>query len=211
MERTQEIYVIIDSSRLCQRPVNGEPALERYLTARLFLGSAAGANGDLFGLAGFSDKIHSFVRARNGKAHYAACRDAIYQLRPNLVSPDFEEIATFLRMNLRRRAMLIFLTQLDDPVIAESFARATRILGKQHLILAGVLSPRSIAPLFSGDEPATIEDIYSWLASHTGWRGLEKVQVELRRRGVPLSLLEPGMEVEQLVKLYGDVKQRQLL
>ncbi len=211
VERTQEIYVIIDSSRLCQRPINGEPALERYLTAGLLLGSAAEANGDLFGLAAFSDKIHSFVRARNGKAHYAACRDAIYQVHPNLVSPDFEEIATFLRMNLRRRAMLIFLTQLDDPVVAESFARATRILGKQHLVLAGVLSPRSLAPLFSGDEPATIDGIYGCLASHTAWRGLEKLQVELRRRGVRLSLLEPGMEVEQLVKLYGDVKQRQQL
>ena len=211
VERTQEIYVIIDSSRLCQRPINGEPALERYLTAGLLLGSAAEANGDLFGLAAFSDKIHGFVRARNGKAHYAACRDAIYQVHPNLVSPDFEEIATFLRMNLRRRAMLIFLTQLDDPVIAESFARATRILSKQHLILAGVLSPPSIAPLFSGEEPATIDGIYARLANHTAWRGLEKLQLELRQRGVRLTLLEPGMEVEQLVKLYGDVKQRQLL
>lgn len=211
VERTQEIYVIIDSSRLSRRPINGEPALERYLTAGLLLGSAAEANGDLFGLAAFSDKIHGFVRARNGKAHYAACRDALYQVHPNLVSPDFEEIATFLRMNLRRRAMLIFLTQLDDPVIAESFTRATRILGKQHLILAGVLSPRSIAPLFSGEEPASIDEIYERLANHTAWRGLEKLQLELRQRGVRLTLLAPGMEVEQLVKLYGDVKQRQLL
>ena len=151
------------------------------------------------------------MRARNGKDHYAACRDAIYQVQPSFVSPDFEEIATFLRMNLRRRAMLIFLTQLDDPVIAESFTRATRILGKQHLVAAGVLSPRSLAPLFSGEDAETIEDIYSRLANHTAWRGLEKLQMELRRQGVRLALLEPGMEVEQLVKLYGAVKQRQLL
>lgn len=211
VERTQEIYVILDSSRLSQRPIDGESVLEHYITAGLLLGAAAESNGDLFGLAAFSDKIHGFVRARNGKAHYAACRDAIYQIHPNLVSPDFEEMATFLRMRLRRRAMLIFLTQLDDPVIAESFARATRMLGKQHLILAGVLSPNSLSPLFSRDDAATVDDVYARLASHTAWRGLEQTQIELRRQGVRLTLLEPGTAVEQLVKLYGNAKQRQLL
>ena len=211
VERTQEIYVILDSSRLAQRSIEGEPILEHYITAGLLLGAAAEANGDLFGLVAFSDKIHSFVRARNGKAHYAACRDGIYQVHPNLVSPDFEEIATFLRLNLRRRAMLIFLTQLDDPVIAESFQRATKILGKQHLILAGVLRPASLGPLFSHDDAATIDDVYERLASHTAWRALEKTQIELRRQGVHLALLEPGAAVEQLVKLYGNTKQRQLL
>ena len=211
VERTQEIYVVLDSSRLSQRFIDGESILEHYITAGLLLGSAAEANGDLFGLAAFSDKIHSFVRARNGKAHYAACRDGIYQVHPNLVSPDFEEIATFLRLNLRRRAMLIFLTQLDDPVIAESFQRATRILGRQHLILAGVLRPTSLGPLFSHDDAATIDDVYERLASHTAWRALEKTQIELRRQGVNLALLESGTAVEQLVKLYGNAKQRQLL
>ena len=211
VERTQEIYVIIDSSRLCQRPINGETTLERYITAGLLLGSATESNGDLFGLAAFSDKLHGFVRARNGKAHYASCRDAIYRIQPNLVSPDFEEIATFLRLNLRRRAMLIFLTQLDDPVIAESFVRATRILGKQHLILAAALAPTSVGPLFGGAEAASLDDVYARLASHTAWRGLEKLKVELRRQGVHLALLDAGSEVEQLVKLYGGAKQRQLL
>ena len=129
VERTQEIYVIIDSSRLCQRPINGEPALERYLTAGLLLGSAAEANGDLFGLAAFSDKIHGFVRARNGKAHYAACRDAIYQVHPNLVSPDFEEIsieATRVPNPSDSRSPACRFSQTATGFFAGSFARYSR-------------------------------------------------------------------------------------
>jgi uncharacterized protein (DUF58 family) len=156
--------------------------------------------------------MHGFVRARNGKAHYAACRDAIYQVHPRPVSPDFDEVATFLRLNLRRRAMLLFLTQLDDPVIAESFARATRMLSKRHLILAGVIAPASLKPLFQSErEVATVDEIYSRLGNHTAWQGLTQLQLELRRQGVRLALLDPGKAVEQLVKLYGEVKQRQAL
>ncbi len=212
VERTQEIYIVMDASRLAQRPFDGQPVFEHYITAGLLAGAAAERNGDLFGLAVFSDKMHGFVRARNGKAHYAACRDAIYQIHPRPVSPDFEEIATFLRLNLRRRAMLLFLTQLDDPVIAESFLRATRMLSKQHLILAGVLAPPSLEPLFqSTEDVSTIDDIYARLGNHTAWHGLAQLQLELRRQGVRLALLEPGKAVEQLVKLYGEVKQRQIL
>ncbi len=80
VERTQEIYVVIDSARLSARPAGNETALERSITAALLAGAAAGRRGDLFGLAAFSNRVEAFTRARNGKAHYAACRDAIYQI-----------------------------------------------------------------------------------------------------------------------------------
>ena len=129
VERTQEVYVVIDRSRLSGRGAGDETTLEQTIAASLIVGAAAEKRGDLFGLAAFSDQVDAFVRARNGKAHYAACRDAIYQLHPKQVTPDFDEIATFLRLRLRRRAMVLFLTQLDDPVLAENFARATKFVG----------------------------------------------------------------------------------
>src|SRR5262249_13155579 len=153
------IYVVIDASRLSARPVGGESALERAIVAGLIVGAAAERRGDLFGIAAFSNQIEAFTRARNGKTHYAACRDAIYQLQPHAVSPDFEEIATFLRLRLRRRAMLVFLTSLDDPVLAESFTRATRLLAKKHIVVAGMLRPESVGPLFRDPKIESADDI----------------------------------------------------
>src|SRR2546430_17663496 len=96
---------------------HSELTLERFITAALVLGLAAEQQGDLFGLVTFTDKVGAFLRARNGKAHYNACRDAVYTLQPQIVTPDFDELATFIRLRLRRRALLIFLTSLDDPVL----------------------------------------------------------------------------------------------
>ncbi len=79
------------------------------------LGLAAERQGDLFGLLTFTDKVEKFVRAKNGKAHYNACRDALYTLEPKIVTPDFDELCAFIRLRLRRRALLVFLTALDDP------------------------------------------------------------------------------------------------
>src|SRR5262249_29460362 len=144
---------------LTARPPAGEAEsisdtiLERFVSASLLFGLAAERQGDLFGLATFSDRVHSFVRARNGKAHYSACREAIYNLQPRLVTPDYAELCSFLRLRLRRRALLVFLTELDDPVLAESFQSAVNVLRRQHLIVVGMVAPQEARPLFSGSDP----------------------------------------------------------
>jgi len=210
VERTQELYVVIDASRLSARPVGDETALERAIAAGLIVGAAAERRGDLFGLAAFSDQVNAFVRARNGKSHYAACRDAIYQLHPRPVSPDFEEIATFLRLRLRRRAMVLFLTSLDDPVLAEQFARATKLLARRHLVLAGMLRPTAARRLFENDVE-TVNDIYKDLAGHIAWRRLKELESSLARQGVRLSVIDPENYSSALIGIYDAVKQRQLL
>src|SRR5437899_2362462 len=174
IERTQEVYVVIDASRLSARETvsdakyqvsdrstttadppdtahltPGTSTLERFVTAALVLGLAAEQQGDLFGLLTFTDRVGKFIRARNGKAHYSACRDALYTLQPQIVSPDYDEVCTFIRLRLRRRALLVFLTSLDDPVVADSFVKNMDLIRRQHLVLVNMLQPPGVAEVFT--------------------------------------------------------------
>src|SRR5262249_48823294 len=144
--------------------------LERFVTASLVLGLAAEQQGDLFGLVTFSDKVEKFVRAKNGQAHYNACRDALYTLQPKTVTPDFDELCTFIRLRLRRRALLVFLTALDDPAIAESFVRNIELIRRQHLVLVNVVRPPGVNPVFSSPDVADVDDLYRHLGGHLQWR-----------------------------------------
>jgi len=211
IEKTQEVYVLIDSSRLSARESSGDSILERFITAGLLLGVAAERQDDLFGLISFSDRVERFVPAKSGKSHYGACRDALYTVKERLVSPDFHELCTFVRLRLRRRALLLILTELDDPVLAESFERSIQLISRQHLVLVSALKPSGLGPLFQG-APATSEsDVYSSLASHMRWQKLQEITKRLRQRGVQFSLLEPENLALQLTAQYRSVKQRQLL
>jgi uncharacterized protein (DUF58 family) len=211
VERTQEIYVVIDASRLSARAAGDEPALEKWLTAALLIGAAAERSGDLLGLAAFSNQVEAFTRARHGKAHYAACRDAIYQLQPRFVSPDFDEIATFLRLRLRRRSLLFFLTSLDDAVLSENFARAMQLLARRHLVVAAMPRPDWARPLFDDANVSSTRQIYHRLAGHLGWKKLRETEAALGRIGIRLVLLDPEHFAGGLIGLYDEIKQRQLL
>lgn len=241
IERTQEVYVVIDASRLSARtqsvvsgrwsvkggstsapatadhgrlttdPSKAETTLERFLTAALILGQAAEQQGDLFGLITFTDQAQTFLRAKNGKAHYSACRDAIYTLEPQNITPDFDEISAFIRTRLRRRALLIFLTSLDDPVLAESFVRNMSLLAGQHLVLVNMIQPPDAAPLFTRPDVEGMDDLYRHLGGHLQWHSLREMEKVLQRRGVRFSLLENERLATELVSQYVGVKRRQLL
>lgn len=214
-ERTQEVYVVIDASRLSGRAVTHEgvtqTALERYLTATLVLLLAAQRQGDRFGLLAHDDRVRTFLRAGNGASHYGACREAIHALQPSDATPDLAEIVRYLRTNLRRRSLLFFLTDLSDPVLAEDFQRHARLLARQHLVLVNQLRAPGVAPLFSNGEVANAADIYDRLAGHTRWTEARGLGQSLRPLGVTATLLEDETLAAQLVTQYLQVKRRQAL
>jgi len=212
IERTQEVYVMVDASRLSAREFHpGGSILERLVTAALVLGLAAERQGDLFGLLTFTDKVETFVRARNGKTHYSACRDALYTLQPRTVTPDFDELCAFIRLRLRRRALIVFLTSLDDPALAESFVRHVDLIRRQHLVLVHMIRQPGAAPLFTGPHVASVDDLYWQLGGHLRWHKLRQLEKTLQRRGVRFSLVENERLSADLVSQYLSVKQRQLI
>ena len=175
------------------------------------LGLAAEKQGDLFGLITFTDKVEKFVRAKNGTAHYHACRDALYTLQPKIVTPDFDELCTFIRLRLRRRALLVFLTALDDPTVAENFVRNVDLIRRQHLVLVNMIQPPGVQPLFANPKVADTDDLYQQLGGHLRWQNLRALQKNLQRRGVQFSLNANERLSAEIVSQYLAVKQRQLL
>lgn len=217
VERTQEVYVIIDASRLSARATapggqgSAEPLLERYIRSALIMGNVTQKQGDLFGVLAFSDRVLGFVRAKSGKEHFGTCRDALYTLAPGHANPGYDEAASFLAARLKRRALLIFLTSLDEPALAEGFVQSIRVLSRRHLVCVAMPRPAAAAPLFAGGEPTELADVYRALGGHLVWHGLRELQQTLQLRGVRLSLVADERLSVEVVSQYLDVKRRQML
>jgi uncharacterized protein (DUF58 family) len=116
VERAQPCYALVDCSRQTAK------SLDAFVEAALVLGLAAERFGDQFGVLTFSDRIHAFERARAGKKQFARCRNALYAVQPQPVSADYSELSRFLQTNVRKRALLFLLTNLDDPYATETLA-----------------------------------------------------------------------------------------
>lgn len=235
IEKTQEVYVVVDHSRLSGREIRvpveeaqegdwlyresssgGDELvttqLEKFLHCSLILASVAERQGDLFGFVSFADKVDRLIRGRNGKQHYNLIRDALYTLEPKEVAPDFEQLMIALRQRLTRRALLVFLVDLSDPLTAEHFFDALPLINKQHLILVNMVRPEDAYPLFSGKhEPETNADIFHRLGGHFQWHDLREVGNKLSHLGVELGIPEHAELCTETVTQYLNVKNRQLI
>jgi uncharacterized protein (DUF58 family) len=221
-EKAQEVYVALDSSRLSGRPVTNEfatsgsaggqiPALERTIASSLLFCAAAQGQGDLFGLITFSDKIDHLVTARSGPAHFNRCRDVLAGLQTRLVSPDFGEIASTLMARIKRRALIVFLTSLDDPVLSEAFLSSMDFVARRHLVFAVMLLSPSARPLFSAPGVEKIDDIYQNIGGHLRWTRLTELRRQLQQRGIQLCLVSNRSVSLEMVSQYIALKRRQVL
>jgi len=238
VEKSQEVYLAIDSSRLSSRAL-GTPTspgttnheshstshlspltshlsppstiLESFIAATLLAGATAERQGDLFGLITFSDKVDQMARARSGSLHFNHCRDLLINLQARLVAPDFEDIAATLLNRLTKRSLLIFLTSLDDSVTGENFLLAARFLARRHLVMAIMLLPPDTQPLFSAPGVEHTDQIYENIAGHLRWAKLQELRKQLLQAGV-LFHLAPGQNFTlTVVSEYLVTKRRQLL
>lgn len=212
VEKTQEIYVLIDHSRLSAlKSENGIPVLEQSLKSALVLGHAAHRQGDAFGLLTFSNGVSRFVRASTGKAHFASCYEALYTLMPQRVSPDYNEMFAFVRTRLRKRALLVCLADFSDSVVAESFMKNIDLIGRRHLVMAVMARPPEIQRMFAGAEVKSEDEIYLRLAGHAEWERLSEFGRRLWQKGVGFSMVEASGLSGQMVNEYMRIKARQMI
>ena len=224
IERTQEIHVILDISRRSARPLEHlaeadgndrfapKTQCERFIQAALVLALAAEQQSDRFGLMTFSDQVHTTLPAGAGRAHYNACRDALYTIEPRIVSPDFNELFISIGNRLRHRSLLIVLTDLGEPWLSESFSESVRQAARRHVVLVHVLGSKEFHPLFQRhDSIAHVDDLYRRLAGHLMWSDLQETTRDLKQCGVHLTSSLQENLIAGVVSEYLNVKKRQML
>ncbi len=223
VERTQDVYVLIDAARLSARDAASfsdnehstgstpRTILEKYITTALSVGMAAQRQGDNFGLAVFSDQMKKFIRAGNGKSHHMACRDALYTVEPDPVTPDFLECITFIGNKIRKRALLIMFTHLDDPAVAEDLFTHIDMLSRRHLVMVNMLNPADARPLFSSNDVNCKADIYDRLSGHMVWTALREMEKNFQRLGVGFFIHKSNALTFNTISHYIRIKQRQAL
>jgi uncharacterized protein (DUF58 family) len=207
VEQAQEVYAVIDHSRLSAR----EGILDSYVDAALHLALVAERAGDKFGLITFTDRTERMVRVSSGLDHFRRCREAIYNLTAQRVSPDFRDVFTSLQTTLRRRALLVFFTSLDDALLAETFEREVRLLARRHLVRVNVTQVAGVKQLFTDEPPEDLDAAYQSLAGQMLWNRMRTLGIALQNRGVRLTVVSAERIKEQVTAQYLEVKRRQAL
>ncbi|MDB5804596.1 MAG: hypothetical protein JWN73_1918 [Betaproteobacteria bacterium] len=136
-ERDQHIVFLIDCGRRMSATDLSATHLTHFdhvLNAALLLGYVSLRQGDAVGYLTFATETPRFAAPRKSGAAVSVLLNGLYDVQPSLDVPDYTQAAVNLSARLKRRALVIVLSNLRDED-DETLAPALRLLTGRHLVL----------------------------------------------------------------------------
>jgi uncharacterized protein (DUF58 family) len=209
IERGQQIAILLDSGRLMAGMVGKYTKLEHALNAAVMLSYVAQKRGDALAVVAFSNKIESFLPMVRGPAILPRVLESLYPVQVRQVESDYWQVIAEVMQLLRRRSLLILLTDVLDSSSSAGLINNLARAADRHLVLCVILSEPEIRAL-AGQIPASMAETYRKAAAADVLRRRRLAVEQMRARGILVLETDPEHLSVQLVKRYLEIRQANL-
>jgi uncharacterized protein (DUF58 family) len=140
-EKDQRVMLVVDCGRrMAAKDDDAEDALSHFdhtLNAALLLAHVAVRQGDAVGMLTMGG-VRRYCEPRKSVAAVHAILNRAYDIEPTLAVPDYQDAAQDLMRHVRRRSLVILLTNLRDED-DETLLPALHALRNRHLVVLASL------------------------------------------------------------------------
>ena len=202
-ERDQQIVLLLDCGRRMAAKDGPLSHLDHALNAALLLAFVALRQGDAVGLLTLGG-IERWAAPRKSQVALNGLLRQSFDLQPTLASPDYHAAAVALMQRLRKRALVVLLSNLRDED-DEGIRSAVGLLRQRHrVVVASLREPILGAAL---REPlASLEDGLTHAATAEYLERRRRSFARLELGDVPCLDVEPEALPLALVNRYLDLK-----
>lgn len=208
--QSQRIVLLLDCGRLMVNQSAGLSLLDHALNAALMLAYVALRRGDAVGLIAFADRVLRAVPPRGGMKQMNQLLHACFDRFPELVESRYDEAFLYLHAHVKKRSLVVLLTNVIDEVNAWQIERYLSNLSGRHLPLGVLLRDRAL--FAAAEQPATDDPTLFPAAAAADillWR--QQVLADLARQGALTLDVFPEELTAPLVNTYLEIKARHLL
>jgi uncharacterized protein (DUF58 family) len=203
-ERDQQIVFLLDCSMRMRHQDEHGSHMDDALNAIVLLGHIALQQGDSTGLYTFGG-IERWIPPAKGQLAARRLVQGLYDIQPTLEMPDYQAAIENLAAKLKKRALIILISNLRNED-GDSALEALRRLNKKHLVLMVDLREADLDETLA-IEPATPAQSLLW-ASAEHYALTRKRQHKLATaRGTKLLDVTPQNLSANLITRYLAIKQ----
>lgn len=210
IERDQTILIAIDAGRLMTGRIEDETKFDKAIHASLALMSMAARGGDNAGIVVFGRKVKKFLPPKRGVEHFDAVLEALHDLEPELIEPSYARAFQFISANLKKRALVVILTDLVDKESSKELLTSLKLLRPRHLPLVTTIGDKDLNATVS-QIPKDVKEMFTQSAAeeiiHQRDAALRLVETQ---GGLALDVTASSL-APKLLETYLQVKERGLL
>jgi uncharacterized protein (DUF58 family) len=204
-ERSQSLMLVVDAGRLMLDSVEGLRRVDWAVAAAAALSDAALGWRDHVGVMAFSDTIHALLPPGQHPPDRIPKLLASVVARP--VEPDYPRALVTLARTLRRRSLVVIISDVIDTEVSAPLAAHVRQLAHRHLPVFVALRH----PSLDAQSQAPVTDRLSLVRRAAATELLlarKKALESMRRGGIQVIDALPSQSLQAAVDHYVKIKQR---
>ena len=210
LEKSQTIWIVLDTGRLMRARVASLSKLDHAVNAALALCQVALFTGDRVGLLSYARNIRQRIPAMRGHSQLRQFLEALAEIREDEWEADHLQAASQLMRDQKRRSLVVWITDLAETAMTPEVIEAVAKLMPRHLVLFVVIGQPDLQ-MAASRRPKNVSEMYEVSAAQEVIHRRELLLARLRERGALAVEADSGELAPLLVNSYLAIKQKSQL
>ena len=210
LEKSQTIWIVLDSGRLMRARVGELSKLDHAVNAALALGQVALYTGDRVGLLAYARNIRQRIPALRGISQLRQLLETLAVVREEEWEGDHLQAVSQLMREQKRRSLVVWLTDLAETAMTPEVVEAAAKLLPRHLVLFVVIGQPDLA-VAASRRPKDVSEMYQVSAAQEVMLRRELLLARLREHGALAVEAQSGELAPLLVNSYLEIKRKSQL
>lgn len=209
-ERAQQIYSIIDKSRVMRMPFEDLSLMDYAINTSLVISNIALQKHDKAGLITFSDKIGTTLKADSRPTQLNKILQALYKEKEQILEANYELLYHATRKLINGRSLLMLYTNFESSYALDRVLPVLRKVNNFHLLVVVFFENTEIKD-FVDQRVETLEDIYHQTIARKFLSEKRQMVQKLQQYGIQAIYTRPKDLSINTVNKYLELKSRGLI
>lgn len=209
-EKSQPIYMLIDTGRVMKMPFAGMTLLDYAINSSLAFANLAIKKKDKVGMICFSNGIHQALPASNSRSQLRSLSETLYPIATQFHDTDFGLLYGTVKRKVPQRSLLILFTNFEHMGGLRRQMPYLQGLARKHLLVVVIFQNTEMRELLEST-PADLSGIYRKTVAQKFDVEKRQMVLELGKRGIQAILTPPEELTVNAINKYLEIKARGML
>ncbi|MFT7620582.1 MAG: hypothetical protein ACI97A_004239 [Planctomycetota bacterium] len=205
LERNHQIVISFDTGHLMSEPIDGMPRLDHAVSAGMLLAWCSLKAQDRVVIHAFDDKVRHFSDSHSGVKSLGQVQSATSQFDYGTGEANYTLAMTDLSVRLKRRSLVVVLTEFADSITAEIMVENLMRLSRRHLVLFVALRDSELVRI-GESPPRDLTSVGLSVVANSLLDDRARVIRKLTRAGILCLDVKPEDLSSSLISSYLDIK-----
>jgi len=209
-ERAQQVYCLIDKSRVMKMPFKGLSLVDYAINATLAISNIIIKKYDKAGLITYSDKIGATIKADNRPTQLNFIMNALYKEKERPLEANYELLFHISSKLINGRSLILLFTNFESAFALERALPILRRINRRHLLVVVFFDNTEIRE-FAERDAADLEGIYQQTMARKYLSEKAQMVLTLKQYGIQSVLTRPEDLSINTINKYLELKARGLI